>query len=860
MTIQVVRRTDVSAGLSAPFQVAMLAALGSIACPKPCSADMSLQQPVDFQIASQPLDSALLEFGRQARVSVLADPALLEAVDAPALQGQLSNSDALARLLASSGLTYVKVGNAVSISAMQVADLVIANGTLQEGTENRTESERASASAAESSNSELSKTSNSRLGLGMEEILVTAQKREERLQDVPAPVTALSTDELLEKDQIRLQDYYTSVPGLSLTSDARGSAQLAIRGITTGAGSGNPTISVAVDGVPYGSSSSYGGAGQPIPDLDPSDIARVEVLRGPQGTLYGASSIGGLINFVTVTPSPSAFSGRMQLDMDGVSNGEGVGYGVRGAANMPLTDSMAVRASAFSRRDPGYIDNVVSGEKGVNEVKSYGGHLAGLWQPFEDLSIKLSALYQDTKGYGSPNVDPTLGDLRQSNIPGSGEFDIQNQAYTATVKAKIARIDISSVTGYSRMELAESQDQTPLLGGISEYFGVPGAILTQDIVTDKFSQELQASIPISKMLDLLIGGFYTSENSHVNQNWYAADANSGAIVDNTLLGYWPTSFKEYAAFADLTIHMTSNMEIQVGGRESRNKQTYAEVDGGNYSLILFSVPGPLVTPRVDTDDNSFTYLGTLRYKLSQDLMTYLRFASGYRPGGPNAACIPFGVPCEFGPDKTENYELGVKGDSWNHLFSFDASLYYINWKDIQLSYLSSGGTYYTNGSRARSRGVEFSLQSNPIRGLTLQLVGTLANAELTQPLAPESPVVGASGDRLPGGARVSGALSVQQEFPLKGAANLFIGGGLSYVGERLGQFTPASLGARISYPAYAETDLRGGVRFSSYTLSIYANNVTNRRGVLSGGPPASGLTGFFYIEPRKIGLSISSSF
>jgi iron complex outermembrane receptor protein len=133
----------------------------------------------------------------------------------------------------------------------------------------------------------------------LEEVVVTAEKRSERLQDVPVPVTSLSGDNLVDNNQLRLQDYFASVPGLNLTTDDRGTPNLAIRGVSTGAGAGNPTVSITVDDVPYGSSSTYGGGYAPVPDIDPSDLARVEVLRGPQGTLYGASSIGGLLSYVT---------------------------------------------------------------------------------------------------------------------------------------------------------------------------------------------------------------------------------------------------------------------------------------------------------------------------------------------------------------------------------------------------------------------------------------------------------------------------------------------------------------------------------------------------------------------------------
>src|SRR5580704_13705937 len=191
-------------------------------------------------------------------------------------------------------------------------------------------------------------------GTPLEEIVVTAQKREERQQDAPVPTTALGGQTLIDSNQLRLQDYYTSVPGLNLTNNGGGQSVVAIRGLTTGAGA-NPTVGIVVDDAPFGSTRSL--AGSFAPDIDPGDLARVEVLRGPQGTLYGASSLGGLIKFVTADPSTDHLSGRVQTGISDVYNGNQLGYNVRGSINVPLSDAVAVRASGFTREDPGYIDN-----------------------------------------------------------------------------------------------------------------------------------------------------------------------------------------------------------------------------------------------------------------------------------------------------------------------------------------------------------------------------------------------------------------------------------------------------------------------------------------------------------------------
>ena len=179
---------------------------------------------------------------------------------------------------------------------------------------------------------------------GIEEIIVTAQKRSERIQDVPVPVTSIDANQLVENNQVRFEDYYTSVPGLSFAPNNQNN-YLAIRGIATG-GFSNPTVGIVIDDVPFGGSTALGG-GQVMPDIDPGDLARVEVLRGPQGTLYGASSMGGLIKFVTVDPSTDALSGRVQAGVSEVHNAGQAGYNVRGSLNVPINNTLAMSVSGF---------------------------------------------------------------------------------------------------------------------------------------------------------------------------------------------------------------------------------------------------------------------------------------------------------------------------------------------------------------------------------------------------------------------------------------------------------------------------------------------------------------------------------
>jgi iron complex outermembrane receptor protein len=702
-----------------------------------------------------------------------------------------------------------------------------------------------------------------------EEIVVTAQKRPERLQDVPVPVTAISGQSLLDNNQLHLQDYYATVPGLTMMPyDLNGAAALAIRGVTTG-GFTNPTVGITVDDVPYGSSTGVG-IGTVALDLDPSDLERVEVLRGPQGTLYGSSSIGGLLKYVTVDPSTSGWSGRAQVGVSEISHGGQIGYNVREAINIPISDTLALRASAFTRRDPGYIDNVLTGQSDVNKTDVYGGRLSALWRPSDELSLKVSALYQDVRTDGNSNVDrpingyfgpPTIGDWQQSAVRGTGAGHREIQAYSATLTAKLGNATLTALSGYSVNTLSDSVDYSYYLGGLSQkYFNVAGAVLFDDFKTSKFTQEIRLAVPFGPKIDWLLGLFYTHEDTPNVEHTLAVDPVTGASAGTWNSDPFPTTFMEYAAFSDLTFHFTDRFDVQIGGRESLNRQAYMEtVTGERYTLLVFGLPSPVVQPPVHTKDSAFTYLVTPQYKFSPDLMVYARLASGYRVGGPNTASTIFGFPPSFKPDKTQNYEVGAKGDVPGWPLSFDASVYYVDWKDIQLSLTDpkSGFVYFVNGSRAKSQGVELSVQSSPLRGLKVSAWVAWNVAELTKPLPPLA-AYGAAGDRLPFGSRFSGNLTFEQNVHVSSELEAFFGGSVSYVGDRKGDFTGSA--ERTDLPAYATTNLRAGTRYGTWEANLFCNNVADKQGLVGGGLGSIIPYAFQYIQPRTVGLAFSKAF
>ena len=820
-----------------------------------------------YSIGPQPVSTALKAFAAQSGLQLIFTEADVGVAETGGIDGYRSPREALSELLRGTGLEFEFTANNI---------IVVRKATLKAATRNASFSGlfplAVGAETSDGQGVHLAQTAGTpssippdgdqaapsankskQISEQLDEVIVTAQKRNERLQDVPVPVTAISAETLVANNQLRIQDYFSSVPGLNVTPGTQSSQVLTIRGINTGGGN-NPTVGITVDDMPYGNSTVLGG-GQMVPDIDPGDLARIEVLRGPQGTLYGASSMGGLLKFVTVDPSTAGFSGHVQAGLSSVYNGAELGYNVRAAANVPLSDTLAVRVSGFTRVDPGYIDDPVLNIDGVNKTTAYGGLLSALWRPSDLLSLKVIALLQDLKsdGAGDVDVEPGLGNLQQSSIRGIGGFDRKIQDFGATLTVKLGVVDLTAVSGYSTNRTSDSFDYTSVLGTFAQSdFGVPGAAVTENLKNSKFSQEFRLSAPLGPSFEWLLGGFYSYEHSYWYQSVPALDPDTGATAGELLYGFFPTMYSEFAEFADLTVHVTDRFDIQVGARESEIRQTLTETDVG------LLVGGISAQPEGESKSNAFTYLLTPRFKVSPDLMVYARLASGYRAGGPNSNCVLNHVPCQYDPDKTQNYELGAKGDFLDHTFSLDASLYYINWKNIQLSFAGlNGGDYYANGSAAKSEGLELEAELRPLPGLTLAAWTAWNQAVITEPSPPASAQPLFPGERLPLSSRFSANFSVEQRFPLSRGVEGFVGGDVSYVGNRA-----SAIGASGSeiFPSYTKTDLRAGAKYDLWTVNFFATNVANVRGILGGGTGTVVPSAYYYIQPRTIGMSVLRAF
>ncbi|MCD7099242.1 TonB-dependent receptor [Stenotrophomonas sp. MMGLT7] len=696
----------------------------------------------------------------------------------------------------------------------------------------------------------------------LDAVTVTAQKRIERIQDVPMAISVLNAQHLAAQGQVQLTDYFAQVPGLSMNARGSGRNQLLIRGIAAGTEQ-NPTVGVIVDDVPFGSSTTD----IQVPDIDPADMERIEVLKGPQGTLYGASSMGGLLKYVTLDPETDAFSGRAQLDASTTAHG-GEGYGGRAAFNLPLVeDVLALRVSAYDRQDPGYIRDLQQGRDEINEARVKGARVSALWNAGERTTVRLAAMAQNAEADGTANADvdfdhvPAYGGYARMRMAGTDGYENKVRLYNLKVNADLDWADFDSISSYGEYDYTSLQDVSATFSRFTGIFlGVPNAGVTidNDSRTEKYTQEFRLSSKGDAPLGWQVGAYYAKEDTTGYQALRGVDPDDGAN-----LGYAPfyqatalSRYEEKALYGDIDYQFSDRFDIQVGGRYS---------DVGLQARTVYD--GPMAGgPSVDSDPSGgekvFTYLFSPRFKLDADSILYARVASGYRAGGLNGTLLG-DFPQTYDSDTLVSYELGYKGIYLDNLLAWDLSAFYIDWSDMQIGVVDQATSisYTDNAGKASSSGIESSLTYRPLDGLELTWNAAYTDAKLEQDLP--NGTFGRKGDRLPYSARFTSNLNATLNFPL-GSLYGFVGGGVNYVGSRLAGFNSSAATARFVMPSYTTLDLRAGVEAERWALSFYVKNLTDEYAFLSAtarnATTGQSLYGVGILQPRTFGTSFSWNF
>jgi iron complex outermembrane recepter protein len=746
----------------------------------------------------------------------------------------------------------------------------------------------------------------------LNEVVVTAQKRSQALADIPMSVSVVA-GETLERQRIEnFEDLASMVPGLSLSSATPGITRVTMRGINTGGVAS--TVGIYLDDVPFGSSSGLANAAILSGDIDTFDMARVEVLRGPQGTLYGASALGGVIKYVANAPSTDGFEGRLQGSVEDVA-GAGMGYGLTGVLNIPMGDSFAVRASGFYRSTGGYIDtigtnpipalqdpsvNIVDGslvEGDINDSEVIGGRVSALFTPSENFSLDLSVHYQDinSDNQGAFEVDPTTlqstGGRRVATRYHNEPTDIEYRLYSATLDWDLGGVSLQSVTSYSEF-LEDFERDAAILTLVAlptaqlltfawSTFGTTDTLLSgvlfQNTGTDKFTQEFRLVSPESERFEWLLGAYYTDEDSLIHQEAFAVTPGTNDIVasipqfaDVAL----DSTYEELALFGNATWHLSDRFDLSFGARWSDNDQEASQ----GVAIIL---PGFLIDPSLPpfdpftieqnfedlkSSESPVTWSFSPRYEFSDTTSAYLRVATGFRPGGPNVLPPGADAPPTYDSDELTNYEVGIKTGNADGSFSLDVAAFFLDWEDIQLFQVINDFGVNANGGTAESQGIEFTATARTEDGLSFSLVGAYTDAQLTEDTDPN--VGGFDGDPLPFVPEWTLGISGDYEWSVLGDSTAYVGAQIFYTGERTASFAdrvdltdPTSPLRELD--SYTTIDLRGGLQRDHWTLELYVKNLGDVDGITafeSPGTLPNGAAGLAVIRPRTVGMALGVRF
>jgi len=708
-------------------------------------------------------------------------------------------------------------------------------------------------------------------GQNIEEVIVTAQKRSEALIDVPQSVSVVDGGSLERAQATNFQDYLKLVPGLQLSQTTPGQGRLVMRGINTGGVAS--TVAVYVDETPFGSSSGLVNGAILAADFDPFDMQRIEVLRGPQGTLYGASSLGGVLKFATNPPNTDRAEARVRLSTESVEGGD-MGYSGTGMVNLPLGDSFALRGTGYYREQGGFIDSIGTAgsdvEENINKSTSYGGRLSALWSPSETFTARLTASLQKIKNdaggdiESDPNTLKTLyGRPTQSQfVPEFTDFDYR--VYNATLDWDLGFATLTSATSYNELEEPFRSDLTSQFSALLiAVFGFPPHELLQNQTTkyDKVTQEFRLASPSNDKFEWLIGAYYTKEKGDILQDIIAVQPGTLTQIPLPPLGNAKlnSNYEEIAGFLSGTIHFGDSFDVTLGGRYSTNDQDAHQVSSG----ALAGAPADLTAT---SSEDVFTYSVAPKWKLDEHKSLYLRYATGFRPGGPNVVppAAPATVPRIYDSDSLTSLEAGLKVESTDRAYTLDIALFHIDWEDIQLFARVNNFGVNVNGGKAASYGFEFTGSAYLTDGFQVSLNGSLTDTHLKD----DTPALsgGKAGDALPFTPEWSASLNANYEWSVGAQAMAYIGGSLRHLSDQTASYDLAyrtAHGKQRTVESYDVFDLQTGVDFGRWTLELYGKNLTDADGKTSTGGIGSVPLGALptgVIRPRTYGLTVGFNF
>nr|WP_053000231.1 TonB-dependent receptor [Sphingomonas sp. Y57] len=688
------------------------------------------------------------------------------------------------------------------------------------------------------------------------EIVVTAQKRVESIKDVPISITAKSGAELEQTRIMNTQDLSFAVPGLAVAETGPGRQIVVIRGLGSERGSSSLT-GIYFDEMPV--SGAQDGFNQSYIDLRTTDLERVEVLKGPQGTLFGEGAVGGAIRYITKDPDLSGVSGRLAGTFYDTADG-GSSQEVVGILNVPLVDDIAgLRIAGTYENKGGWIDRPSTGAKNINDNEVFNIRAKLLLRPTEKLEVKAMAVVHRNDGGGSNIVN--IGPRKESNFlqaqwfdgvswnrNGPTDFTDNYELYNLTAKYDLGVAELLSST--SRADLDSVQAFTQVLGAptpsLEVYFRdyVQNAKIT--------SQELRLTSAGAGPFAWTIGAFY--KEASISREWrsgYDYVGPDGTMLTGITAGSAPTSTSDSLAFyGDASYAISRRLKIGAGLRYFHDKRESFDraAKAASYQKASFN-------------NTSFRVYSS--YEPVDDVHLYVNIGDGARSGGFNSpANIPLGAPPTYKPERVMSYEAGAKTYLLDRALSLDVAFFYTDYTDMQDDSVVispvDGVTpiqFTTNDQRARLQGVEWNIILRPTRAWTFGFAGDVTDTKITRTSSASPYDIGDPINFVP-----KYSISAHATYAFDLAADM--PGYLRVEYNRKGKSIQTLRRSAIINPPQGIAppvdfiNAVGGFDYRGWDFSIFGRNLTDERGIIRAG--VTGQTA--QPRPRTFGFSVGRDF
>jgi len=727
----------------------------------------------------------------------------------------------------------------------------------------------------------------------IEEVIVTATKRGEiSAQDVPIAISAFDATRLNDMGAMQFDQWAAQVPGLNFEDWGPGDKDFVIRGINS---PGGGTVGVYFDEAVITGHFLENGGGRQV-DFKLHDIERIEVLKGPQGTLYGANSMSGTIRIIPAKPKFEKFDAYAEADFGHTDSADHENYVVNGMVNVPLGDRAAFRLVGWRHDNSGYIDNIRYHEDGINDEETTGGRAILKIRATDDLTITALVMAQNMnldgdsfitpKGFVSPGSDPLVTAAFPIPVPMptvipdrdyiSTEFvktpwDEEARIYSLTADWDVGPGSLTATTNLFTRDINYIYDSTPIL----QFFNAPLVAITNQIQDrEVHSTEVRYASSLSGKFNFVVGGLYQKENIDFDLQVLAADANGEPVgtfsqldQDDLFIGTGTTIFgrtlssdrKEHAFFGEINYALTDALSLNLGVRYFKSKSNSESAN----THPFFGFQGePIDFQNRSQSDSKTTFKGNITYEANDDILYYFTVAQGFRPGGTNAVILPINVvlPEGFEPDELITYEAGLKSSWMDKRVLFNAAIYYTDWKDIQTGNAVQSFSFIDNLGSATVKGAEVELRMRPNEHLDFSLGGSWIDTKLEddEPTTVGS-FPGQKGDEFPNVADFTGYASGSYRGSLTSNFDGLVRLDLNYRGSSATEFNPDNPFYH-KLDSYTVANLNVGVVNENWKAVIYVNNVFDNDDAVDIAHSDQEAFAIRILRPRTIGLRVSYSY